>query len=531
MRTKLRVATWCVLVCLLAGGFGCGERDDALDEALTLQAPVALRDQLVFVDRAGARAFVLDVAGKHPEAEAEIVDLPHDPTLAVRRKGANNEVLILALGRRATADEDAEPAKLAVLNGDGKLRAYTLGNPFDRLAQSDDGRYALLFKSDSAKRLIDNPNEIAIVDLSKAPKDDGAIDLRTLQNLGELPQSVVFSPTMNIVGDDRRLAIVLSHKNVTLIDLDHLDRLETTVQLSATGDGAVEPAQVAFNPNAPELYVRGAASNDVFVFNLSARPGGSGDDDPPHNDFRPFIDQLGVGGLPSDMTLYQTDTTTRLLVLTASTQQASIVDAGTSGVTNVGLPARASHALLFDAPSPRDREASTRALLYEDNGTTLMFLDLADVEARGSRNVEEVALEQPIAKLIALPEEQRVLVLHPAEGVSVVDLVNRTVSPLSSATALVDAPFDAERHRLWVGPSGQPRVGWLDLTSGDTHELLLDANITTLVPMFDAGRLAVVHGDPEGVGYVTLIDAKNPSRETATSIRGFAIAGLLDRGK
>jgi hypothetical protein len=160
-----------------------------------------------------------------------------------------------------------------------------------------------------------------------------------------------------------------------------------------------------------------------------------------------------------------------------------------------------------------------------------MFLDLADVEARGSRNVEEVALEQPIAKLIALPEEQRVLVLHPAEGVSVVDLVNRTVSPLSSATALVDAPFDAERHRLWVGPSGQPRVGRLDLTSGDTHELLLDANITTLVPMFDAGRLAVVHGDPEGVGYVTLIDAKNPSRETATSIRGFAIAGLLDRGK
>ena len=218
-------------------------------------------------------------------------------------------------------------------------------------------------------------------------------------------------------------------------------------------------------------------------------------------------------------------------MLSAGSQRASIVDAGTSGVTNVDLPVPANHALVFVAPAPRDREPSTRALLYSDYQASLMFIDLADIEQRGSRNIERLELERPIAKLVALPDEQRVLVLHPDAGVSLIDLAARTVTPLSSATTLADAAFDPKQRRLWVGPSGQPRVGWLDLESGDTHELLLDAEITTLVPMFESNQIAVVHGDEDGVGYVTVIDAADPSRQSARSIRGFAIANILDRGR
>jgi hypothetical protein len=530
-RRRCAAALWIGALALgsLAAG-ACGERDSSLERSIDLMdAPIALSGELVFIDR-NDRAFLLDVSGSELSAEAQVVALPHAPKLATRRNGkGKGEVLVLTGGRRASDSEKAEPATLTAIEHNGSVRKYTLGNPFDRMQQSEDGRYVFMFKSGSSERLLDNPNEIAIVDLSKPPRDKDAINLRTLRSFEDAPLSVVYSPPMSLLGETRRLAIVLSHSNVTLIDLDHLARRETTVQLSGINDKQVEPAQVAFDPVLPKLYVRGAASNDVFVFNLSARPGGTVDPDgskEEHNDFRPSIDQLGVGALPSDMALYDSPNGTRLLVLSAESMQASIVSA--TAVTDVPLDARAGQVLVFDAPSPRDRNSAPRALLYDGNGSTLQFLDLSDIEERGKRNLEVVDLPSPIVKLVAMPGEQRVLVLHD-EGVSLVDLAGRTVSPLSSDRKLEDAEFDAARHRLWVGPGGQSFVGWLDLETGDTHELLLDESISTLTPMFEDGHVAIVH--PSSVGYVTLLDANKPTRESARSVRGFLIAGLLDRGE
>jgi hypothetical protein len=335
---------------------------------------------------------------------------------------------------------------------------------------------------------------------------------------------------MNILGEDRRLAVVLSDTNVTLIDLTHLNRLETTVDLSgAQGDALVKPKQVLFNPNRPELYVRGASSNDIFVFTLAERAGSDTESAGmrPHNDFRPSIDQLGVGGLPSDMALYETEDTTRLLVLSAQTQQASIVDTATSQITSVTLPSPATKVLLFDAASPRDDQKARRALLYQPAGDTVLFLDLEELETRGSRNLEPLRLSNSIAKVIPLLEQGQVLFLHPeGQGVSLVELARRTINLISSNAPLTDATFDAERKRLWVGPVGQDFVGWLDLQSGDTQEVLLDAQIATMVPMLNVGKIAILH--ESDVGHITVIDAAKPERETAHSARGFLISGLLD---
>ncbi len=514
---------------------GCGGRNADLDKPLSLlDTPLALDDQLVLVDTEGHRAFMLDVTAAHPDPTPGEVALPVAPAAVFRRNGDSNEGLILCMGRRASGSEDAAPAVLVALSSKGKTREYTLGNPFDSLVQSDDGRYAFLFKSGNAERLLDNQNEVAIVDLSKQPKDKDAVTLRTLRSYGDSPQSVVFSPSMSILGEQRRLAVVLSQTKVTLIDLDHLDRQETTVQLSdATGGSQVQPAQVEFNASAstPEIYVRGTGSSDVFVFALNERPGGvqaPGESDL-HNDFRPSIDQLGVGGHPSDMAIYGSDADARLLVLAADTQQAALVDVSTSQVTSVELPAAATNVLLFDAPSPRDDQSAQRALLYAPGGTQLTFLDLADLEQRGSRNVEVVSLDRPISKLIPLLDEKKVLVIHDADGVSLVDLAARTVSPIKANVVLSDAAFDASRHKLWVGPSGQPYVGVLDLQTGDTPEVLLDHGVKTLVPMFSRGKVVVLHDST--VGELTVLDAAKPSRDTAKTIRGFLVAGLLDRGQ
>ena len=511
---------------------GCGGRDEELEQRREwLAQPLALGDRLVLIERLNSRAFVLDV-GEDPLPQQPIVaDLPHDPSFAWNRNGSG-EALVLCMGRRASIEQDAEPAALAVLASDGKVRSYPLGtSPFDSLSQSEDGRYAFLFKKDPGMRLLDNPNEIAIVDLELAPDADGAITLRTLRSFGDSPLSVVFSPQMRIVGEDRRLAVVLSQTNVTLIDLDHLDRAETTVQLSSPGGGAVSPAQVLFNPDAPEIYVRGAGSDDVFVFNLAERPPGDERDESadPHNDFRPFIDQLGVGGRPSDMALYSGgDDGARLLVL-ADGQRAAVVSAGTSEVTSVELPQSASRTLLFNGISPRDGELAERALLYSDGGDAVMFLDLEDLEARGNRNLEVLPIGRPITKLVPMPEEQRVLILHGSEGVSLLDLEGRTISPITSNAVLTDALFDAARGQLWVAPQNQRFVGLLDLATGDTPEILLDAEVDKFVPMFDAGHVVVLHAG--NIGYLTVLDADRPTREYARSLRGFLVADLLDRGE
>jgi hypothetical protein len=522
MKAKLTLAI--AALCAL----GCGGRAEEIEQAVTwLERPLALGDKLVLITREDPRAFLLDVS--ELETPAQIAELPHEPIAAWKRNGAN-EALVLCQGRRASADQDAEPAVLAVVESNGDVRRYPVGgDPFDSLTQSGDGRYAFLFKKEGADRLLGNPNEVAIVDLDEADADL-AVEQRTLRSFGDSPQAVIFSPTMNIVGQERRLAVVLSQANVTLIDLDHLDRVETTVQLSSPGGGAVAPAQVLFNPAAPEIYVRGSGSDDVFVFNLAERPPSDEvEEGGEHNDFRPFIDQLGVGGRPSDMVLYTgADGDARLLVL-ANGSQAAVVTAGTSQVTSVELSEEASRALLFEGASPRDREVAQRALLYREEGTAVTFLDLEDLEERGSRNLEVLPLDRPIDRLIPMPEEQRVLIIHGDNGVSLVDLEGRTISPLTSSAELTDALFDATRGQLWVGPPGQPFVGLLELDTGETPEVLLDEDVDQLVPMFDAGHMVVLHRST--VGHLTVLDAARPTRESARSLRGFVVADLLDRGE
>jgi hypothetical protein len=518
LRARFSRGPWSLVLVALGvlGLLGCKDPSPHLPERLL--EPLALDAQLVMIDAASDHGFVLDVAGASPGATRK-VDLPHGTLSHVRRNG-HDEVLILALGRRAEEDHEAEPGVLSVLGADGGLRRYEVGNPFDLVAQSDDGNHALLFKSGSSLRLLDNPNEVAIVDLTRPPEDAGAVTALTLRSFGDSPTQVFFSPDMTIAGETRRLAVVLSPSNVTLVDLSHLDRRETTVQLSSPGGGAVEPHDVVFHPTEPEIYVR-ASSNDVFVFNLRERPAG---DDPaaggkPHNDFRPFIDQLGVPGEPSDMKLYQSDAGTRLLVVSANSQVVSSVDSATSQVSSVELPGYASDALVFEAASPRDVTARPRALLYRPGYNTLFFLDLADLEARGSRNLERLDLDRPVARVLPMPGEQQVLVLHDGNGVSLIDLAARTVSLITSIAALQDARFDENLRTLWFGPAFQPYVGMLALETGETSEILLDAEIKQVVPLFGAHRVAIVH--PASEGHITLIDTENPTPEHTRTLRGF----------
>ena len=115
---------------------------------------------------------------------------------------------------------------------------------------------------------------------------------------------------------------------------------------------------------------------------------------------------------------------------------------------------------------------------------------------------------------------------RPVHATKLRKLLLGTETPLK--TKLTDALFDSVRKKLWVGPAGEPYIQSLDLSTGRTgDELRLDAPIDSFLPMFGCDSLLVLHG--EDMGYLTLVDAQRPDRESALSLRGYFVNQLFDR--
>jgi hypothetical protein len=262
---------------------------------------------------------------------------------------------------------------------------------------------------------------------------------------------------------------------------------------------------------------------DVFVVQLTERL----EVDLEKLDFAVSLNQLGAGGTPQDMTLYGSGETRRLLV--AAGNQALIIDANTSRVTAVPLDQSATRVLLFDAAAPFDSSVEKRALLYAPDGNSLTFLDLDRAEERGARSTEMLTLGSAFKSLLPLPNSPGFVLAVHTNGVSLVDLADRTVTPISVNANLEDAIPDPVLNRAWLVPPGQPRVGYLDLDTFHPDEVRLDADIRYALPLTRAEvpRFVAVHDSP--LGHVTILDGSEPKDlKSAVSLQGFLVSGALD---
>lgn len=515
LRTLMGCA--CLLLPLWTGG--CDSRGNRFEAKLDLLGPpVALDRQLVFVDRGLHRALMLDVSGEHPGRKHSSVSLPYGPTAAERRSGDADEVLVLSSGRAETTKKDAINAALTRLSSGGKTTEYDLTkNPFDRMEQSDDGRHVLLRRETQGDHLLESVNVVALIDMEADVPD--AVHFHTLDFR---PTGVVYSPPMEIGGETRSLAVALSDSAVAIIDLGHPTRRVTTVSLSIDAGRLVQPEQLLFDPQRARIYIRPGATTDVFALRLTPR-----DVSADRNDFATAIDILGTEGYPSDMALYGEGDDQRLLVLSNSSGRglASIVDPSTSRTTQVALDRTANQVDLFTT-GPDDAKVE-HALLWNIEDTVAMVLDLDKVEELRDRNLELLPpLPAPVARAIALPGDSRMLLVHTTPGLSLLDLDTRSVSPFAASSSFSDAIFDIDRGRIWVAPPGQDRVGFVQVDGGATDEVLLDANIQSVVPVLSQDRLAVVHGGE--AGYLTLVDVTDPRRSALHVLEGFLLHGLLD---
>ena len=513
-RLSLQIGLLAAALCL----GGCDEASSPLNERLDLLAPHAINDHVVFIDKKGAQAFVVNVTDAELNTSPSRVALPQGVRSATSRNGHSDQLLILAAGAGATS-ESPERAALTVLDSSGIAESYEFDSTFNVLSQSSDGRFVILSYSENAtsESMLFNPLEIAIIDLDVPFAEGTNPRLRTLRSFGDSPKKVIFSPEMTITGETRRLAVVLFDRDVALLDLGDTTLPDITVPVSESRSLGL--SQVEFDTVEGQIYLRGDSSDDIYVLSLVVP------DASRVNAFQPSRTQLDGGSNPEDIALYRTgDDESR--VISVSSFTATIIDAGTSRTYPIGLDSAASRVLLFNGESPFDANLEERALFYKPGSQSLSFLDLDDAEERGHRNLQTLTgLQGSYSKLIPLADNTALLI-HTGTGLSLLDMDERTVTPIGSSQSLGDATFDAAHQTLWLAPQGSNTIGFLDLTNSHPGEVALDDTIDNfvMVPSETAPKLVLTHDT--NLGYMTILNASDPG-SSPSALRGYFLDGVL----
>ncbi len=541
---------------LVSGIFllACSPADQRYAQPFRLSGPVALESSVAYVESSSATLFMIDPAAATLRARRVLVG--QDPLLPVRR-AQHDEMMVLCRGERGQPGVPQESPSLRLVPADETkpVRVVPLGTRFNTLSQSDDGRFVLAHsgptQGDLTADLLLNPNEIAIVDMdAPTPK---AVS-RTVRSFGSVPLGVTFSGELNLPEGPRRLAVVRSQGYVTIIDLTNPTRTEITVPLLLPDDRrVVTPTKVIFESKdkEPTIFVLASGADDIYALRLVAVPAAERSAD--GNDFRPVLSQLGAGRGPADMAIFGAEGQPRLLVVSAGSQDAYVIDARSSRSTRIQLEAPANRIYLFEDTSPAQPTKSLPRALLTGIGTearVVSFLDLDQIEDLKQRNLETSRpLAAPATDLRLFPLRGAAVLSHQGKGIgiglSVIDLRRRSISPLGSQSlpGVVEAP--APSDKLWIAANpgaggiqdstGQTigyRVAFLSLGDLSGKEVRVDAPVQQILPLGRSRdmRSRVILTHPSPVGYLTVLDGESPDRTTARSLQGFLLDDLLERG-
>src|SRR5207248_9760668 len=141
----------------------------------------------------------------------------------------------------------------------------------------------------------------------------------------------------------RTFAFILSANNLTVLDLAHPDRREISIRLDL-GGAPVTPRQVVFAPNSASAYVRSDNARDVLQVLLVPETAV----DQSANDYRPQLAELGAGGGPTDIAVYDEPGGKRyLLASTPNTHEVVVIDADTAQFRSVPIADPIDRILLF----------------------------------------------------------------------------------------------------------------------------------------------------------------------------------------
>jgi hypothetical protein len=458
--------------------------------------------------------------------------------LAAQTSPDSTHLFVLSGGDTPRLSAQDQYPSLTVIDGTTAnvgATQYTMTEPLANLAIDPEGQWAAAFAgSSSPTSFVENPNEIVLFNLTQPPSASNPIS-RTIRSFGGTPQHLVFTPTLHLPAGPRRLLVIETDRDVSLLDLDHVadmpPRPEITVQLtSGTDTTTLDPAGVAVVDGPPgttqnaQIAVRTSNDTNVILLQLAASAPGS------PNDFEPLINETDVGGIPSDFAFVYTDAGLRLAALVPATTSAVLVDPSTSVTENLAFPAPYANLSVVTSAAGGTSDGTDIALLW-NAGTAggVAFWTLGLAAGQPYRSVEVLGITDEIQSVVEVPQPNTNLELLETGGASdfyVLDLVARTAAPLetSGAATLSVSP---DGQRVWAFVPQSSDLAEMSLTTLHPIPLYVQQPIAAAydVARSDGGR-GLIALDSDGSVGATVFDALAPDTATARSYAGLLLEGL-----
>jgi hypothetical protein len=518
----------CVLPLLATACAWEDDRPIVWERTRNVLGPISLKTQIAYVDSALDRVTLLDLADDAPRITTKNIgrNAMHAVTSHDRHR-----LFVITRGEEAVhhgqIDQEAMLWSLDTENAAADPVAYTIGSPFDRIAISPDNTIAIAYFSAAgpdAEGFFRNPNELAVIDLTRPPGDDNPT-LKTIRSFGSVPEGISLSPPMTVPGtaSPRTFAFILSPNNLTLLDVSNPTRREISIRLDLGGTPVI-PKEVVFAPNTASAYVRSDNARDVLqVLLQSAEPSIVNG-----NDYRPQLAELGAGGGPTDIAVYDDASGKRyVLAATPNTSEIVVIDADTAQFRSVPVSDPIDKIILFpaggDVPPDKALFASIGARMKR-----VYVLDLEHInDPLTQASVRRINLDQPIRDVVPVPGRELAMLVHDDNRtvLGLLDMATESTSPLLGIDRLDSYDFSPDGSHLIGATPNVARVGFVALDNLHPTDFRLDDAPYRVLSTANA-KIFVDHGDP--LGHATIIPSPTASREQALVLTGFLTVNLLD---
>jgi hypothetical protein len=526
-----RLASTIASLAVLSTVAGCGSRNSYWDKPVSAVS-YGLANGVALLDDVDHRVVIL-TAQDHQEVTTTAFPIGHNAVTTMTSPDATR-LFVLSTGDWPPRTKDDEPPSLTVIDASTfamQHARYKMSVPLPNLAIDPLGHWAIAYAGSGASAsFVQNPNEFVLFDLTSPTSVPIA---RTILSQGGTPQRLTFTPPLQLPPGKRRLLIIETQIDVTLLELDDIKGPEVKIPLKSDVNAPpVAPAGVVvdgFDPNNladARIALRADNNRNVFTFTL----GRSSD---PHYDYGASINEIDVGGVPTDIAFVRTgDGGLRVAALVPATTSAVLADPDTSITTNVALPA--PYTKLSLVTNVVGSGTGTDVAMLWSGGSSaasgVAFWLLGNTVGQPYFSIESIPVQQPIQNVddVAHYEQLKVLETQNQSSFFVLNLISRAVSPLqtSGRAALVIAP---DGQRMWAFAPGGQDLAKLDFSDLNPMPVKTEPAIDNVYDVARAtgpagGRSLIAIHKVGGVG-ATVFDALNPT--TADSHR---LSGLLLEG-
>ncbi|HEY1556679.1 MAG TPA: hypothetical protein VGF94_17710 [Kofleriaceae bacterium] len=509
------------------------DRDIAWTRERTVLPPVAMKTKVAYVDSALDRVTLVDLSSDTPAFQA--VQIGRNAIAAIPSPDKHTLFVVTRGEEAITKGEIDQPPMLwAIDPSDPSARplGYAIGSPFDLLAVSPDNTTAIAYFSGAgpdSSGFFRNPNELAVVDLTQPPSDTNP-SLKTIRSFGAEPNGIVMSPPMVIAGaadpSPRTFAFVLADDDLTVFDATHPERDDISIRLDQAGS-SVSPKEIVFAPASASAYVRSDHASDVLQVLLEPLPPAH----PDANDYLPQLAELGAGGGPTDIAVYDDPNGTRfVLAATPSTGQIVVIQADTAQFRTIAMPDPIDRILLF--PDGSDGSPPTKALFASIAADLpeLHVLDLANIfDPLVEPTPRTITLDQPVRDVVPVGDSDLAMVVHDDARtvLGMLDMTAETTAPMLGVGTLDDYAFTPTGAYLVGATSGVSRIGFVELDDLHPSDLRLDDPPAGMY-VTETDKILVDHAD-DPFGHITVIPSPTATRSDLRVYEGFLAANLLDK--